>query len=437
MGKVWYIVKDDEHLGPYTYFDLKDLSRNKKIMGHTLVWKKGLKSAQQFSKIEDTSNKSLKDRLMFKKVKTKEQEAVKKLEQGLKLLQRDEFVRLTNETSFFNFKKAFAAFVITSFLGVMPFAYEVYQLASFNISRPSGLKTLDYERLRLVGQNAFEEITVGVAPSKDMSELVLATNFPFDGELEITIKSIQDKMIIPEIVVVKSRARLENRLAAFSSFQYEVGTRILPGYYQIEVNLVGAAEGSYWVERFVTLQKNLSQSTVELLSILPESSFDNKLVEAQLARAHESKKAWLNLQQRFLTIKSVVNQIGAEFNALHEKRLGSQDWDASLKQFSNKYERYFGSFLSSFVSSDYRMVEGFDKLDEEGQQKLKDYFEELSAITTQTATASAKFMHDFGQSGRKPSSRGWTNLKTNVDTQFETLVKRADDGLLAIGDIVK
>ncbi len=436
MEKIWYIVRQTDHLGPYSYFELQDLELEKKIANDTQVWKDGLKSSVNFcdvQKVLDFEEKKKTLQLLPKP------ELKKNKEIELPAIPIDEelvpVVEIVAKKRIFS-KKYFLLAALIPLLVGGKLVIEAKELIHFSLLRPNGIKKNDYERLAEISKNSFEEITLGFATSKDMSEIVMSTNFPYEGKVELTMVSIEDKMLKPEVVKVQSIAKLSGRMAIFNEFKYEAGTRILPGYYQMQIRLSDSVKRSYWLESFISLPKELSQSTVELISILPKSIFDKKLSEIKSQREKKSQMAWVSLHQRFLTIKSVMTQIQEEFEMLLSKEAKKKRWKEDLEKFTSKYEGYYGTFLGSFVKKDYRLIEGFELLDLKSKEELKSEFEKLGFIATDTATNSARILHELEQPGRGPSSKNVKRIKLQVKESFQELVEKANLSIAKIQSFI-
>ncbi len=429
MKKIWFIVKNDEHIGPYSQYDLKDFHRESKISKETKIWKKGLAKAIVYSEI----NLHNQPEKINKKFKTKEQEAVRKLEEGLRVLQHQEPFKLPGqEDAPFPWNKIAIAFALTLFLSTTPFLYELYQMTSHKISKPSGMKKSDYERLLQTSSNALEEVTVSFAPSKDMSELWMATNFAYDGKVIVKIKSIQEKMLRPEIIAITTEGELKDRLVSFTNLKYEVGTRLVPGYYQFSVEFVSPVEKKYLIENFISLQKKLSQSTVGLISVLPDQVFDQKLAEYQSQRQEVGKQIWFELHQKFLTVKTVVEQIKEEIFMVYDKQNSDSSWQENLQNFEQKYQKYFSVFLTSFSEQDYTTLYGFSQITDEERSSVKDYYQELVQISIKAAKDSARTLSELQKNGRSPSSQDWEWIKSKISKRFDKLIQRSDDGIVIV-----
>jgi hypothetical protein len=428
MKKIWFIVKDDEHLGPYDHHDLKDFHREKKIEMDTKIWKKGLPKAIFYSEI----NLYVTAQKKSKKYKTKEQEVIQKLESGLKVLQHQEPFKLPGTKKEFPWSKVALSFAATVILAAMPFVFELVSLSSKSVSMPSGMKKADHARLVAASSNAFEELTSSYAASKDMSEIFMATNFPFDGRVRLKMTSVQGKMLRPEIVVIESEGMLKDRIAVFNNLKYDVGTRLVPGYYQFTVELVGKPAGSYFIENFMDLPKKFSVQTVELVSVLPKSVYDDKLARAQALRDNAEKRIWFELQQKYLTVKAVVEQIKSELFMVYSENVEEVPWENNLSAFESKYDRYFGVFFAKFANQEYSTIPGYDTIETGEQRDVKNYYKDLVSITTNAANDSARSLRDLKKTGRVPSSQDWDWLKGRIERRYEKLLARLDDGLVII-----
>ncbi|MBL7663956.1 MAG: DUF4339 domain-containing protein [Bacteriovoracaceae bacterium] len=428
MKKNWFIVKAEEHLGPYSHLDLKDFFGQKSITKETKVWRKGLPKAIYYHEIQ----LYLHDDPPKNKYKTREQEAVKRLEGGLHVLQHQEPFKLSNGTTAFPLGKLVFGLCFLLCLAVLPLGYEFYKISNSKFSRPNGMKNSDYERLVEVSRNAFNESKVAFAVSKDMSEIWMATNFAFNGKVLLEMESNHDKMLHPEIIKIYGEGYLNNRLVTFPKLNYLVGTRLLPGYYKLKVSFISPIEKSFFLEKFHPLNHKLSSVSEELISVAEKHVYDAKLNELNDKRKVAGKRAWIELQQKFHTLSTVSSQIKDELLQVYNEHMSNTEWQEKLAGFQQKYESYFGTFFTNFVSKDFRDIAGAEEILSEDVRKLSSYHEALVGLTGDAAGYSVRSMGDMQRYSRAPSATEWIQLEEKILARYAKITEKVEKSLLEL-----
>ncbi len=269
----WFIIKENDHQGPFEESLLIEMNEMGEITSDTLVWKEGLKDPGTLKELileappelppeepvynpYKVLNKAKEDRIAPPPPPSKETKRPKK-----KRSKRGPM--------------AFVLFLLL-ILGGLGGLYFYSKTLENDFARPAGMGTSDYKRLLEVAKDKSDEVKFGWAMARDKSKLWMAVNLPYEGAVNIKVTSAPKMILADEEIEAKANGKLEKGLVEFNEFQFNSGQRIVEGRYLIEVRS-GELKAPLIYKAFGKGSFELSHQDVALLSLMSPERFSEAL----------------------------------------------------------------------------------------------------------------------------------------------------------------
>jgi hypothetical protein len=358
----WFIMLPTGHLGPYSLNSLERMRLEKRVAPTVKIWAEGLtepvtlKKALEFDEMgelppipedeipplpfdtEERSDPSLSSEIP----EVPEQE----VEEGKKAV-----------------KIPVWGFVSLAVLLVVFFALGsiIKNSENFEVAR---LPKMSVElHKRVLAENQFggwdKKIFFKEYLPQDHSQIWLVTSSYQTCQVEAIFRSIKDKLLTNTDAQVdfKSVGKLENHVVEFSSIDFLVGNKIIPGLYEMDVK----ANDCKWDSLFALIMNKFSgpdddymartkvvlfAAGAEEFNKVLDDVVKNKIAKA-LKEQSQNEIFWQDLQQKLETLQAITLQIEQHLlDCLDSEPAG---FTKNRKPMVEKYTRQFGSFLTSFV----------------------------------------------------------------------------------------
>lgn len=267
------------------------------------------------------------------------------------------------------FFQSFLAFLVLIILGG---GYFYYKLNSV-FTRPSKMSTSDYERLVTTAKSKVFASQFSFAVAADRTTIWMSTNIPYEGDIIVTLKSVYNKTLTNKEIEVTARGSLKNNLASFTDFTFVKGLSFIDGYYSIEVVTTQDLVIPFLYQFQSKRKTQFRYFTEILISNLNEDEFKDALRTKQAQSMNNDKNFWVELIQKYETIKSITLQIQDSLKKVFDESDG--DWKFKVKRFEDDYKRNFGNFFTNFVIANDKSYE---------ELKSKDFTDKLEIISNYT-----------------------------------------------------
>ncbi|MFZ4714122.1 MAG: DUF4339 domain-containing protein [Bacteriovoracaceae bacterium] len=271
MKKVWFILEENYHRGPFTFEELSLMFEHKKLKESDLIWREGLPSGVAFKEIhkleilkieesipaipQDAKLPVLNELMDAPRHPGKPATLPTPINTGnfseiphnhpLKKPLDDEgsanqmelpIIKKTSGTKIFRIYFASLGALI---LGVALFIYYQYSFKIPKLTEPLTMSGSDYERLsEVVKLRQEKKFLTELAVSKNFDVLWIATNFPYSGKVKLEFSSYPAKTTRNMAVVGTSVGELDHFLMTFQDLQFTSSDRLVQGVYHIKVKLL-------------------------------------------------------------------------------------------------------------------------------------------------------------------------------------------------------
>lgn len=344
--KVWYIIDEGTHQGPYSYTDLAQ----RRLGASTKIWAKGWPAALAFEVIETAYNPSTDD--------------IPPPFPRSSLHERDE---PTDDVR----PKAKRSFPVRVLVALLVFGFAgagvYWQVQAPKLKRPAGLPLPAYREIR----QAFNKSKAPgplrlLGVSADYRKVWLADRSRQNCTFDLSLSSPALDNLSGEAVSLQAEASSREHWVSFERWSYHAGQRLWPGKYQAVVNRIdcqstlpwGAADGdgvlTFAVDVFAGSKRDLDMNLTALRR--------KKKKQAEKAR-QALVMSWRDVEEKCRTLSAIAVQIQQGFAGLLDKKT---PWKPRLKMVVDRYTLRFGGFLTNFTI---RNEEDFNRI---GRQDVLD-----------------------------------------------------------------
>lgn len=454
MESEWFILKKNQHLGPFTQGQLQQMFQNQQFGRQDQIWREGWDKARHYSenifipdlpplpdedvgpasesstlpeyaqasKISRKSFGHIRDKKNRKKSKTlltkfKANSSRKKLAQ---LWPFDIELRFKTE--------------VTKLHGLIMGAILLFSLALFYalneirtpsmFSRPSHMPLHAYKRMARVLAKQKKPVAVA-ALSNDKKTLWLGLNTPLIGDFYVSLKSLNNKTLKGR-ASLSGMGRLEGRLIEVKNIHFEEGTRIVEGYYKTEIKSSDTVERPWWARFVGETSTSFHYQGNILISSLSPKRFKRQLSKALKRRKNNSQQFWEELIQKYQTVMMIADQIKNGFQVIFDSPMSQ--WKTKVSAFENAYRSKYGIFFTEFVKSNeesYSRI--YNKKFENANLVLANY-NHLSKLATEVGERSMYILEQLQGYDGTPSKAKFISQEAlaNIDSVIVRCKKKIE-----------
>ncbi len=368
----WFIIRKEGHEGPYDFFYLEELSKNKKKSQNLRIWAEGLegpidffdalnhfKKCNDLKRIEDLKVSNLNLNIpLAKPIEPKEEVLVvpPSIDSILKEGQNE------NKRIKIPYVRLFLLFVVFAIYLGLHFNQKFY------FSRPPKMSVSLHKEIlkefQFEGWNKFPEFKGYIAP--DYSEIWLITSGFQTCDVNLSFNSNNGQLLSmsDENVAFKSKGKLINHVLKINQFEFLEGQKIIPGVYNLEILSDRCDWSNFWasIANFFQKPKNKIKSNIKLtLFTQGEMAFHKAmgdLIQKKISREKKRQKLeslfWQDLLLKYQTLQAITLQIQERFegyvirtesptlkNISDLKRVYSLNESYFLTKFVSESENYF------------------------------------------------------------------------------------------------
>ncbi|MBD63966.1 MAG: hypothetical protein CME62_02065 [Halobacteriovoraceae bacterium] len=435
----WFLIKENEHLGPFDEETIRELFADGQCSEDDQVWKDGWADAKTFAEVfleDDPSNsfRSLSEKLIptgdvdededldegppplpplpvmnskktdepphageikpthMTEVPFEETSSVsnEEVESSISLdFGAEEFEIDQNEKRLLRIARNLAIALI---VGILIFTGYFYFFKRGEIfERPKIMTLGDYERLSSVASTDPKKLDFAFALASDKRTLWASTNSPLEGEVFVNLKSKKGR-VLGRDVEVKAKGYLKERLVIFSDFQFVQGTKFIDGFYDVEIYTVDDLKIPLLAGINFNPDRQFRFINEFLITSMNREDFNQQLERFASKRKMNSSEFWLEIAEKYRTVRSITEQIRAGF--VKVLQTPSKNYQEAIKSFKDDYANRYGVFFTSFVrdneSSYERLV---DKEFDERIEVMASY-NELSNLSKKIGAESVSLLDE-------------------------------------------
>ncbi len=282
--------------------------------------------------------------------------------------------------------------------------------------RPEGMRLQDYDRLRLTAEQPLQAgLQVAYAFSQDLSRVWMSSNAATTGKLNLRLTSVAGKVLTEETIRLESQSYYQKHFAEFTTFQFKQGKRLVPGFYEFEVQ-----GQDLQLPTSLKLWRTMSASSAEPVDQLEHRSeqlysmVQSKLFAKKLTRYQQQKREKKHEHVRELMIKyQALAGLSSQIREALENAL-KQPAQVGAKQFEQTYTQRFGGFLTSFILDNENLAH---KLGVKFQEVAK----EVKILTTLAQRMARFSMVSLDQLEKYQSPQQKKGIETSIKAELASI----------------
>lgn len=239
-------------------------------------------------------------------------------------------------------------------------------------------------------------------PAKDLNSLWLATNFPDEAVLYMTLKSIPGRFIGTGLVEVQGQARLIGGAALFDELEVLKGETLHIGEYEYEIKgkrvglkgKLSEAFGQKAILKEVKFLRNEDQEFVLkgklLLSPYAEEKFESKLKDHQEYVQKTIVKPLKDRLERYKTFMGLLERM----SSLYQSTMGRITKGKSIYLFENRYNEEVGPFLRDLIIDCNRIhlsLFNLDPNESKAYEEVMNYGKDIGVVASDMVTKTRKY----------------------------------------------
>lgn len=475
----WFLIKQNEHYGPFKEEQLHSFFKRKKISKNTLVWLEGWAESKTYSNafLEKTSEsitslqKEVDDEVKFvedlppelpvevqaiqlKKSAISVEASTAKFEGKLDKVDEIDFIEIereeklevfdsidepgsNNEDSWGEITKKSSNKLIPVFYGsifiLILFATGVwfYSESQGNyFARPANMSFSHFEKLQKIAKVKKRSTDFGFTLSRDKKNIWISSNNPLEGEVLIEFKSIDGKTLGGK-TQIKGSATLKNHLLVMDEFEFIEGSFITDGYYEVSLQSLRPLESSFFQKYFVKAEREVNFQEDVLISTLSRLDFNKSLKKVSAKKKENNSEFVKELAQKYKTIKMITTQIQS---AVEKVFIGPvSEWRKRVDIFEKEYKRNFGIFFTRFVIANEDSYKSLMKMKFKNKNEVISNYSKLSTIARDIGVESMGILEDLEST--KPSLSRIKKIKEKSRTRLNKIVKECELKLQEIQSI--
>lgn len=276
----------------------------------------------------------------------------------------------------------------------------------------------------------------------DLSHIWLVTSGFQHCQVEAQFTSEKDKLLTlgNENVVFKSKGVLENHVVELSSFEFQEGSKIIPGLYQMTVTATECKWGGLLPKignGFVAPDETYNASMKVVLFSAGAEEFNKvldqlikKKMEVDLKKVSQSENFWQDLQQKYQTLLAISLQIEQLFLDFLDKNPAT--FSKNLKPTIDDYTKRFGHFLTNFVVANESYFNELEMTELRTLAISKNYEEMIRLTSKKVGFGSMKIIEKLQQYKKPPTPVEVTKLKNLVVSTFTDIKQNINQKLIEV-----
>lgn len=435
----WYLIYQDEHLGPYSEANLMELYDSKELAADSLIWCEGQDESCEFQSVflsqkiskEFVSLASQSEvveidtppDLPISEVLNQEEEIVpppldflKKSESDIDLVEYEDEVPplpIANEVKestkkkklkFWPWKGACLIFL------VLFFGLKYFPSFEQDFSRPAGLSIKEYNRLLNTAHSKGEKNVFAFSLSPDKKTIWISTNIDLSGYVNFNFRNEEHDNLGDEVVEVQGKVELYNHLMEIKNFDFIQGSKFIDGIYDIELFTSEDLEAPLIKRYFTKKEKQFKYQGTKLISTLSEEKFYAALLNRKKSESKNEIEFFETLAEEYRTVQMITNQILVAAKSVFEA--GELTRTQAYNNFEKGYKTNYGVFFTSFIISVDKKYELISQKEFADKVEVIAHYTKLKNIALTIGEESVEQLRQIKQID-------WTNLSETEIKELE------------------
>ena len=488
----YFILKDNEHLGPYGADVIVRFLKQGKISKNQLLWREGLSKPRRF----DDLFKPVKKKHLKKEIPTVSQKKVttntlavklpplpieaqipnidnipsvrryKKKVQPKRAIHietytpslKDQVIDKTKEFGKWSYplivefartskditlhlkelkishKRLKQVSVFMVLLVVVAFGIKFIP-KGVDLDRPAKMSLTDFNRLKKIVGLPTLKTQLGYVLSKDKKTLWVATNLKGSGEVTAKFKSIKNRSL-GQAVEFYSTGQLSNHLVEFKKFKFNKGARLFDALYEIEIKSTKPLSLSYWDKMKGENSIVMNYVGKGLVSSYNATQFKTLLGKMIQQKRKNTKDFWLEIGEKYKTVKMITSQIQDGIDDIFNKN--KDQWEMGIINFENQYRQSWGQFFTAFVKANDKSYAKYAKKKFEDKAEVLAYYNNLSNLAIQIGENSMATLEVLqGLNLEKVTSEMWDEIHEKAIQEFKKIQDQCDENMKKIEQLTE
>lgn len=394
----WFIIRDQDHLGPFTQEDLEELYASNEINDETLVWNESLEESVTYGSLALDEPPPLPPE--FNDVVSEQAEQIEQTEKTALVENEiedeiDDEIEDESPHPRHSSRKLQMFWFIIFIILLTPIAIYFYQNKIF--TRPSKMSLRDYTRLTEIVEKKSEATEFVFALAQDRSMLWIATNNSNQGKVAIKLKAIKNRFLGEGEVEAFALADLKNHLVAIKDMRFKKGFKLLDGYYEIE--LYTPSKLNKPLLSFVNNHKKQFQFFKKvLISTMKPEEFEKSLAKYAVKKKYNENQFWSELKQKYQTLKMITLQIQDGVRTVFGKQRyvdNQMNIKKKIESFESEYKLKYGNFFTNFVIANDKSYEQLARKNFPDKVDIIANYTRLSKLARSIGLESVQVMGDL------------------------------------------
>lgn len=265
----------------------------------------------------------------------------------------------------------------------------------------------------------------------DLSHLWLVTASFQTCDVEATFTSVKDKLLslTDEKISFRTKGVLSNHVVDFSQFDFQSGSKIVPGFYELDIkadncawdgiipqlaNFFSSPEKEYFARTKVVLYAKGAEAFSQVLDKLIR-----KKLEIEVKAQDQEDLFWQDLQQKLQTLLAITLQIEQLMVDFLEKE--PAQFKKNRVQMEVLYTQKFGGFLTKFVVANEDYFKGLGKTELSNLYQKQSYESLIRLTAKKIGHDSMKLIEGFQSQKGNPSKVQIADYQKRVKKTYSDL----------------
>lgn len=464
----WYLIKQNEHLGPFSKKAILDFYKSKEIDEQTFVWKEGWEKAKTYHDIFLKENllsveeselppdlpplppdavvltPKVKTKVIRKKIAREEKivsnskaspiDTPIKLQEGVdspinvvEQVLQETGNETGNERLIKGVKLTGLSLLIIMIL-IPSFLY--YQSQNSSFSRPKLMTMRDFKKLQRTARKDQSELKFSFALSKDKNSIWISTNNPYRGEVYVSMKSIENR-VLGDPVDFSATGSMENNLITLNQFQFNSGSRFADGLYNVEISTAEKLVIPIEHQLFVSMESEFKYIDRAVVTSLSIKDFKKQLGKYLKMKKSNTSEFWVEITEKYKTVKMITGQIRDGFVDIFKEN--DMSWSQKVTEFENKYKSNWGQFFTAFVKANELSYQKYVSEKIENPQKVLAIYNNLSKLAIMIGEESMSSLEGVqAYDPKKNSEEAKEKLRLQSIAKLDEIINKCEEKIQEI-----
>jgi len=457
MKKIWFILEENYHRGPFTFDELALMFEHKKLKESDSIWREGLSKPVSFKEIHDLEILKLEESIpaipneaklpvlnelmdspkisgkphnlptlpsqMKASGPTEEKINVPLPDEGSANEMELPKLKKTSGKKIFQLYFASLALVISS---VILFIYYQYSFKEPTISEPLSMLSSDYERMnQVVRFRKDQAFKYEIAVSRNFENIWLASNYPYKVKVFLEFSSYPAKTAKNLAIVGSSTGDFDRFMVAFNDFKFTSGDRLVQGIYHFKLKPIEEYPTSL-IQRLVYKERKFPMIEFDAyIGLGNEDQFLSHLKANEAPKVEVESEELLKLiekEERFRTLLTLISMTEEKTSNML-KNVQDKKLLSNRKEFSKLIEDYEHEYIT----------EVSPLLSSLGQETNLELSRSFGAHFMNTLSQFRKFSKNKNNDAKKFESFGqesmlkFKELELTLENELKTLTLQISD----------